>query len=128
MSKEINGILKRALKEGFNLEGLPNYTPRNFIDSLYEHLVKNHYVVYEEDCVMYVGYNIVDDVAKITVIDTTMKITPLQEEGFFDILIELFKYVSIIANLKVLDKKPEDVSTEDYSDDDDDDSSEEMWL
>ena len=127
MTKGINNILKRALKDGFNLEGIPNYTPRDFIDSLYDHLVKNHYVVYEEDCVMYVGYNIIDDVAKITVIDTTMKIAPLQEEGFFDILIELFKFVSIVANLQILDKKPEDVSTEDYSDDDDD-SSEEMWL
>ena len=127
MTKGINNILKRALKDGFNLEGIPNYTPRDFIDSLYDHLVKNHYVVYEEDCVMYVGYNIIDDVAKITVIDTTMKIAPLQEEGFFDILIELFKFVSIVANLPILDRKPEDVSTEDYSDDDDD-SSEEMWL
>jgi len=126
MSREINSILKRALKEGFDLKGLPNYNPRKFLDSLYEHLVKNSYVVYEEDCVMYVGYNIVDDVAKITVIDTTMKITPLQEEGFFDILIELFKYISITAKLNILNKKPEDISTEDYSDDDE--SSEEMWL
>ena len=125
MSKEINSILKRALKEGFDLSGLPDYSPRKFIDSLFEHLVKNHYVVYEEDCVMYVGYNVVDDVAKVVVIDTTMKITPLLEEGFFDILIELFRYVGICAKPKILSKKPEDISTEDYSDDD---SSEEMWL
>ena len=75
---------------------------------------------------MYVGYNIIEDVAKVTVFDTTMRITPLQEEGFFDILIELFKFISITAKLTILDKKTEDISTEDYSDDDD--SSEEMWL
>ena len=100
MSKEMNNILKRALKEGFDLAGLPDYTPRGFIDSLYDHLVKNHYVVHEENCVMYVGYNIIDDVAKVTVFDTTMRITPLQEEGFFDILIELFKqYLKISLEL-----------------------------
>tara|TARA_Y100000592_G_C5432466_1_gene299062 strand:+ start:762 stop:1145 length:384 start_codon:yes stop_codon:yes gene_type:complete len=127
MSGEINDILKRALKDGFDLSGIPNYKPRKFIDSLYDHLVGNQYVVYEEDCVMYVGYNIIDDVAKIIIIDTTMKIKPIQEEGFFDILVELFKFIGIVTKITLLEKKPEDVSTEDYSDDDDD-SSEEMWL
>ena len=125
MTKPINDILKRALKDGFDLSTIPNYTPRKFINSLFEHLVKNHFVVYEEDCVMYVGYNVIEDVAKIVVIDTTLKIEPLQEQGFFDILIELFKFIGIIAKISLIEKKTEDVSTEDYSEDD---SSEEMWL
>ena len=108
MSREINKILKRALKEGFDLKGLPDYSPRKFINSLYQHLVENHFIVYEENNIMYVGYNIIDDVAKITVFDTTMRITPLQEEGFFDILIELFKYISIAAKITLLDKKSEE--------------------
>ena len=126
MTTEVNSILKRALKDGFNLEGLPNYSPRSFINSLYEHLVKNHYIVYEEAGIMYVGYNIVDDVAKITVSGSTMKIKPLQEEGFFDILIELFRYISRVAKISLTEEKTEDASTEDYSDDDE--SSEELWL
>ena len=125
MTKPINDILKRALKVAFDLSTIPNYTPRKFINSLFEHLVKNHFVVYEEDCVMYVGYNVIEDVAKIVVIDTTLKIEPLQEQGFFDILIELFKFIGIIAKISLIEKKTEDVSTEDYSEDD---SSEEMWL
>ena len=125
MTKPINDILKRALKDGFDLSTIPNYTPRKFINSLFEHLVKNHFVVYEEDCVMYVGYNVIEDVAKIVVIDATLKIEPLQEQGFFDILIELFKFIGIIAKISLIEKKTEDVSTEDYSEDD---SSEEMWL
>jgi hypothetical protein len=123
--KKINNILKRALKDGFDLGGLPDYTPRKFINSLYEHLVKNHYIVYEEHEILYVGYNIIDEVAEITITGTTMKIKPLQEEGFFDILIELFKYISKSAKVSLLEKHKEDISTEDYSDDD---SSEEMWL
>ena len=51
----------------------------------------------------------------------TMKVVPLQEGGFFDLLVHLFKYIGI-ANSEVHD---EDETTESLSDED---SSEELWL
>ena len=53
-----------------------------------------------------------------------MKITPLTHEGFFEILLELFRYVGIAAKEEVQEKKSEDLTTEDV----DSESSEELWL
>ena len=122
---EVKGLLKRALTEGFDLSTLPNYNPKKFLDGLYDHLVGKNYIVSEEEGVLFVGYSILYDIAEVTVKDTTMKIKPLSEDGFFDILIELFKYIGIAAKIPLgTNRAPEDVSTEDYSED----SSEEWWL
>ena len=74
---------------------------------------------------MYVGYNIIEDVAEISVFGSTMKITPLQEQGFFDIFVELFRYIRILSDSRDNKIKQEDASTEDYSEEE---SSEEWWL
>ena len=124
--KEINNILKRAIREGFDLSTLPNYSPESFTNSLYDYFLEKKYSITEEDGVLYVGYNIIEDIAEITIFETTMKIKPLQEEGFFDILVELLRYVTKVAEPKKNIKKQEDISTEDYSEDES--SEEEWWL
>ena len=123
--REINTILKRALKDGFDLSTLPKSSPELFINGLYDYFLKNKYAVSEEDGILYVGYSIIEDVAEISVWETTMKIKPLQEEGFFDILVELFRYIREASKAPEIEKKQEDISTEDYSDEE---SSEEWWL
>ena len=120
--KEMN-IIKRSLKNGFNLSSIPNYNPKGFRDGLYDYLLSKHYSVSEEEGILYVGYNLFEDTAKVIIKDATMRIKPLKEEGFYEILIELFKYVGTYS---VEQYQPqEDMTTESYSEDD---SSEEMWL
>ena len=121
---EAKRILRRALKDGFNLSSLPNYKPDTFKRNLYDYLVSKHYLVCEENEKILVGYSAVEDVAEISIEDTTMKIKPLIEEGFFDIFVELFRYIGMAAKTSSDLTEPDDVSTEDYSED----SSEELWL
>ncbi len=78
-----------------------------------------------EDGVIYVGPDIIEDVAEVRIENETMKVTPLTENGFFDLLVTLFKYISYVAAQQE-EKGEEDISTEDAVDDDD--SSEEIWL
>ena len=78
-----------------------------------------------EEGVIYVGPDIIEDVAEIRIKNETMKVTPLTDKGFFDVLVTLFKYISHVAALEE-EKGEEDISTEDVVDDDD--SSEDLWL
>ena len=77
-----------------------------------------------EDGVIYVGPDIIEDVAEVRIENETMKVTPLTENGFFDVLVTLFKYISHVAALEE-EKGEEDISTEDAVDDE---SSEDLWL
>ena len=62
---EIKKILHRALKMGFDLSTLPNYSPRDFTAGLYDYLLSKHYMVSEEEGgVLFIGYTVTDDVAK----------------------------------------------------------------
>ena len=119
-------ILKRALKHGFDLTSIPDYNPEKFKSGLFDHLVKMHFVVYEEDDAMLVGFDLFEEIAEVTISDTTMRIKPLTETGFFEILLELFRYVGIAAQEKQDAKSvsPDEITTEDL----DSDSSEELWL
>tara|TARA_B100000282_G_C31725945_1_gene488462 strand:+ start:1498 stop:1878 length:381 start_codon:yes stop_codon:yes gene_type:complete len=121
--KELN-LIKRSLKNGFDLSSLPNYTPASFRAGLFEFLVGQSYVVFEEDEIIYVGYDLLQDIAEITVIDTTMRIKPIASEGFFNILIDLFRYIGMLTDKK--DSTDDDVSTESYSSEES--SEEELWL
>jgi len=120
----IRSILKRAIKHGFDLSSIPNYRPTEFKDGLYDYLVSKHFVVYEEMNVIYVGYDPLSEIVEVEIVDTTMKITPLMHEGFFEILLELFRYVGIAAKEEVQEKVSEDLTTEEM----DSESSEELWL
>jgi len=123
----VKKILKRAIKHGFDLASVPNYTAHTFKAGLFEFLVENDFSVFEEDEELYVGYDPFLDVAKVSIEDFTMKVAPLHDEGFFEILIQLFKYITVACKAKE-EPKPDDdddeITTEGFSEDD----SEELWL
>jgi hypothetical protein len=118
-------IIKRAMKHGFDLSFIRNYNEKAIFQGLYEYLLKNRYYCSMEDGVIYVGLDIIEDVAEVRIENETMKVTPLTDKGFFDVLVTLFKYISHVAALEE-EKGEEDISTEDAVDDDE--SSEDLWL
>jgi len=123
--KETKDILKRAMKHGFDLSFIENYNEKRILQGLYDYLVRNHYYCSMEDGVIYVGIDIVQDIAEVTISNKTMKVKPITDKGFFDILISLFKYIRFASSIEQKEIE-EDISTE--TDEDDDESSEEMWL
>jgi len=116
----LKNILRRAIKNGFDLSYIPNYRPRTFRNGLYDYLVESKFYCYMEEERIFVGVNILDDIAEVYLEDTTMKVVPLSEVGFFDLLVHLFKYIGIASK-----EKPEEEETTESLDDD---SSEEIWL
>ena len=116
----LKNILRRAIKNGFDLSYIPNYRPRTFRNGLYDYLVESTFYCYMEEERIFVGVNILDDIAEVYLEDTTMKVVPLSEVGFFDLLVHLFKYIGIASK-----EKPEEEETTESLDDD---SSEEIWL
>ena len=124
--KETKDILKRAMKHGFDLSFIENYNEKRILQGLYDYLVRNHYYCSMEDGVIYVGIDIVQDIAEVTISNKTMKVKPITDKGFFDILISLFKYIRFASSIEQKQIAEEDISTE--TDEDDDESSEEMWL
>ena len=130
MSK-YQSLINRALKNGFDLTSLPNYNPTQFKQGLYEHFVANKYIVFEEGDTMFVSYDVASDIAEISIFEDTLMINPLQEEGFFDIFMEVMRYISSESEKVIID---EEEKTESYSENtlrevlEDDDDSEEMWI
>jgi len=122
----LKAIIRKAIKHGFDLSGIPDYNPVKFKNGLYDHLVENHYVVFEELGVLYVGFDVFQEAAEVEISGVTMKVKPLVETGFFEILIELFRYVGIAAKEEKLptQKNSDEKTTEDCDSDD----SEELWL
>ena len=116
----LKNILKRAIKNGFDLSYIPNYRPRTFRNGLYDYLVESKFYCYMEDERIFVGVDILDDIAEVYLDGPTMKVVPLSEVGFFDLLVHLFKYIGIASK-----EKPEEEETTESLDDD---SSEEIWL
>lgn len=116
----LKNILRRAIKNGFDLSYIPNYRPRTFRNGLYDYLVESKFYCYMEEEKIFVGVNILDDIAEVYLEDSTMKVVPLSEVGFFDLLVHLFKYIGIASK-----EKPEEEETTESLDDD---SSEEIWL
>ena len=123
---EVKKILRRAIKHGFDLAAVPDYTPFTFRAGLFEFLVDQNFCVFEEEKELFIGYDPFLDIAKVFIDDTTMKVVPLHDEGFFEILIQLFKYITVACKIKEKPKEDEsEVITESYSEED---SSEELWL
>ena len=118
-------VIKRAIKNGFDLGFVRNYNEKRVFQGLYDFLVREKYFCSMEDNVIYVGPDILEDVAEIRIEDKVMKVKPLTDRGFFDTLVTLFKYIKHLSDVSD-EMLEEDISTE--TDDDDDESSEEMWL
>ena len=114
-------IIQQALKHGFDLSGLPGYNAKEFRDGLFAYLVEKKFFVSEENQNLYIGYEIFDDVMEVTFDKETMKVHPLTDEGFFEVLIHLFRYVSLCSQKVTQDDEEE---TESYSEE----SSEDLWL
>ena len=123
--EKLKSILKRSVKNGFDLSFVKNYNEKALLQGLYEFLIKNYYYCSMEDGVVYVGIDIVEDIAEVTITNKTMKVKPLKDKGFFEVLVSLFKYVNRLSSSEK-EMPEEDISTE--TDDYDDESSEEMWL
>tara|TARA_B100000212_G_scaffold326751_1_gene289482 strand:- start:1927 stop:2301 length:375 start_codon:yes stop_codon:yes gene_type:complete len=123
--KNLKNILKRSVKNGFDLSFVQNYNEKKLLQGVYEFLVKNHYYCSMEDDVVYVGINVVEDIAEITIQNRTMKVKPLIDRGFFEVLVSLFKYVKHLSSF-IEEVSEEDIPTE--TDDEDEESSGEMWL
>ena len=100
----LKAIIRKAIKHGFDLSGIPDYNPVKFKD----------------------GLDVFQEAAEVEISGVTMKVKPLVETGFFEILIELFRYVGIAAKEEKLptQKNSDEKTTEDCDSDD----SEELWL
>tara|TARA_R100001509_G_C4814697_1_gene197636 strand:- start:165 stop:539 length:375 start_codon:yes stop_codon:yes gene_type:complete len=123
--KDLKDILKRSIKSGFDLSFAETYNDKKLLQGLYDYLVKNYYFCSMEDGIVYVGINIVDDIAEVTIEDKTMRVKALTDKGFFEVLLSLFKYVKHLSS-SIEEMSEEDIPTE--TDDDEEESSEEMWL
>ena len=123
--KSMKDIIKRAIKNGFDLSFIENYNEKKVTQGLYDYLVREQYFCSMEDNTIYVGPDIIKDVAKITIKNKIMYVKPLTDKGFFDTLVTLFRYVQYLSSVQE-ELSEEDISTE--TDDDDEESSEEMWL
>tara|TARA_R100000231_G_C5312937_1_gene160979 strand:+ start:596 stop:970 length:375 start_codon:yes stop_codon:yes gene_type:complete len=123
--KDLKNILKRSVQSGFDLSFVENYNEKKLFQGLYDYLVKNHYYCSMEDGVIYVGINVVEDIAEVRIQDKTMRVKPLTDKGFFEVLVSLFKYVKHLSSF-LEEMSEEDIPTE--TDDEDEESSEEMWL
>jgi len=121
--KDMKDVIRRAIKNGFDLSFIENYNERKITQGLYDYLVRQKYYCSMEDNVIYVGPDIIEDVAEITIKNKVMHVKPLTDKGFFDTLIALFKYIQYLSQSQE-EKEEDDISTEH----DDDDSSEELWL
>jgi len=122
--KDLKDILRRSVKNGFDLSFVKDYNEKKIFQDLYEYLVRNYYYCSMEDGVIYIGIDIIEDIAKVKIENKCMKVKPIKEQGFFEILLSLFKFIKYLSSSNIKQElEEEDISTET-----DDESSEEMWL
>ena len=124
--RSLKNIIRRAIDNGFDLSFVKNYDEKALLQGLYDFLIKNKYYCSMDGDVIYVGPDIIEDVAEVRITNKTMRVKALTDRGFFDTLVTLFKYVKYLSE-QVVEDSDEDISTE-TDELDDDESSEEMWL
>ena len=126
MSRKANAIIRRALKNGFDLSSIRNFTPKLFRDKIYSYLVDQKYFCFSEDNnVIVVSDYTLDDLAELEINEFHLKIVPLRPEGIFDLLMDIFKFVADNPDLM----PEEDISTEEDSSPPEDIPSEEFdWI
>ena len=125
MSKKVQNILKRALKNGFDLSAIQNYDPVTFMKKLYAYLVSQKYFCFDEGDAIVVSDYLLEDLAEIYIDGYHLRITPLKTDGMYDLLIEFFRFVADNPNLKVED---EDTTEEDIKNVSEEDSKEFDWI
>ena len=57
--KDLKDILKRSIKNGFDLSFAETYSDKKLLQELYDYLIKNYYFCSMEKDIIYVGMNIV---------------------------------------------------------------------
>ena len=124
--RNLKSIIRRAIDNGFDLSFIKNYNEKEILQGLYEFLIKNKYYCSMDGDVIYVGPDIIEDVAEVKIENKTMRVKALTDKGFFDTLVTLFKYVKHLSE-QIDEDSEEDISTE-TDGLDDEESSEEMWL
>ena len=125
MSKKVQAILKRAMKNGFDLSAIENYDPKLFMRRLYTYLVSQKYFCFDEADTVIVSDYLFEDLAEIYIDGYHLKITPLKTEGMYELLIEVFRFV---ADNPILKTEDEDTTEEDIKDESEDDSKEFDWI
>lgn len=80
--KDLKDILRRSVKSGFDLSFVQNHNDKALLQCLYDYLVKNYYFCSMENGIVYVGINIVEDIAEVTIVNKTMKVKALTDKGF----------------------------------------------
>lgn len=125
--RNLKSIIRRAIDNGFDLSFVKNYNEKALLQGLYDFLVKNKYYCSMDGDVIYVGPDIIEDVAEVRIENKIMRVKALTDKGFFDTLVTLFKYIKHLSE-QVGEDSEEDISTETDELDDDEESSEEMWL
>mgnify|MGYP001319677727 FL=1 len=122
--KDLKDILRRSVKNGFDLSFVKDYNEKKIFQDLYEYLIKNYYYCSMENGVIYVGIDIIEDIAQVRIENKSIKVKPIKEKGFFEILLSLFKFVKYLSSSNI----KQELDDEDISTETDDESSEEMWL
>ena len=95
--KNLKSIIRRAIDNGFDLSFVKNYDEKVLLQGLYDFLVKNKYYCSMDGNVIYVGPDIIEDVAEVRIEDKTMRVKALTDRGFFDTLVTLFKYIKHLS-------------------------------
>jgi len=122
--KDLKNILRRSVKNGFDLSFVKDYNEKKIFQDLYEYLIKDYYYCSMENGVIYIGIDIIEDIAQVRIENKSMKVKPIKEKGFFEILLSLFKFVKYLSSSNI----KQQLDDEDMSTETDDESSEEMWL
>lgn len=117
-NREPIDMIKQAIQNGMDLSHIKDIT--KFKKTMYKFLTNKHFCY--EDFGKYVVGTIYDDVAIVEVEDQTLRIVPIMQTGFFDILMNLFKFYSSYEEEK---KKVLKVKNIDFKNNDDD---EEFWV
>lgn len=108
MNVKAKNILERAIKNGFDLSGIENYNEKLFINKLYDYLVKNKYFCMLEENMIIVADYTLEDIVEIKIEGYHLNVFPLKTDGFFDVLIDIFRFIADNQNLK----PEEEISTE----------------
>lgn len=122
MNKDPKSLLKRALKNGFDLSSIQNYDPKLFMNKLYTYLVSQKYFCFDEEDYIQVSDWLFEDLAEIYIDGYHLKLTPAKSEGIFELLIEVFRFIADNPNLKTEDEEtteevPKEESDESSSED-----------
>ncbi len=128
VKKEIKNAIRNGIYMGFENEE----EEEDFMNELFAFLIKKkNFCTFKDNDKTIVVSSEVEDLGEIYIHAKTLKITPLAEQGFFKVFMDMLEFLSVrhkaeLDKLKELEsrKEEEDISTEEDTDSDDG----EWWL